>query len=396
MESLIKKAIILFVVLCSLMFFRLLAIGESGIKGVQVLGVLAILGVIYFQLFFDKSARLKKHFTWEVIILLVAVLFSMITPWREYGQSIKTTLIAQRQLYFVLFYFMLHLVKPSHKEVQQIFVVVGILYGICSLLQYFAYPTMIFDVRASIDRGTIRIFFPGNIFAVVTFLLALHFFFQQYKAKYILIMMFIASVFILQGTRQTLASVAFASFLFILFNQKIKSKLLIMVLVGFSLIPLYFAFESIFSEMLNVTESQSERFEDNVRVRAATFFLTYFKHDTWGYILGSGMDSQKNIYGLLVDSYKENLGFYIEDIGIVGEFVRYGVLFVLAQVLIIIKVFRSRIPNHLLYIKVYFAILILTLFTGAGYFTFSFTGIALLLYQIDLAKTEKLLSNTYE
>jgi hypothetical protein len=361
-----------------------------------VLGVMIIVGVIFVQLIYDKTFRIKQSFSWEVALLLVAVLLSMITPYRDYGQSIKTSLIAQRHMYFILFYFMLHAIKPSQMQVQRIFIIIGILYSLFSIMQYLAYPTMIFDVRASLDRGTIRIFLPGNIFAVVTYFLCLHYFFRSYSFKYVIIMGIILSFFVLQGTRQTLASVGFASFLFVLFNRKIKSKLLIMVLVGLSLIPLYFAFESIFSEMLNVTESQSERFEDNVRVRAATFFLTYFKHDIWGYLLGSGMDSQKNVYGLLIESYKENLGFYIEDIGIIGEFVRYGALFVLAQILIIVKVFRSKLPNSLMYIKIYFIVFVMTLFTGAGYFTFSFTAIGLMLYQIDLAKTEKLLSINHE
>jgi hypothetical protein len=392
----IKTLITLFVVLCSLMLFRPIALGESGYSGLQVLGVLTIIGILYFQLFFDKTARIRRYFSWETSLLIVAVLLSMITPYRDYGQGFKTTLIAQRQLYFIFFYFMLHAIKPSHIQIQRIFIIVGIMYVMMSLLQRAFYPHMLFNVRASIDRGTIRIFLPGHLFAVVTFFLSLHRFFEKYEIKYALLMMLILSVFILQGTRQTLASVAFVSFIFIVLNRKIKSKLLIMALGVLALIPLYFAFESIFSEMLNVTEHQSERFEDNIRVRAATFFLTIFKHDTWGYILGSGMDSQKNLYGLLIDSYKENLGFYIEDIGIVGEFVRYGALFVLAQILIIVKVFRTKLPNHLFYIKAYFLILVLTLFTGAGYFTFSFAGIALMLYQIDLANTEKILSKNYE
>jgi hypothetical protein len=66
----IKNLIILAAVLCSLMFFRLIYLGESGIKGLQVLGVMIIVGVIFVQLIYDKTFRIKQSFSWEVALLL--------------------------------------------------------------------------------------------------------------------------------------------------------------------------------------------------------------------------------------------------------------------------------------------------------------------------------------
>ncbi len=384
-----KSILVLAVVLCSLVFFRLIFLGESVFNLLQIGGVTIILGVLYVQFFFDKSKRLVQHFRTEILLLFIAVMLSTITPWRDYEQSFGTTLLAQRHLYFILFYFMLHSIKPSAKQIEQVFFAIGLLYSLFSFIQYLVFPQMFFDVRASIDRGTVRIFLPGTIFAIVSFFLSLNYFFKTYKKRYLIIILLIFSVFIQQGTRQVLFSVAFGTIMFILFNRMLKTKLLIFVMVGLSLIPLYFAFESIFSEMFAVTEEQGERFEDNIRVKAAVYFLTHFKHDIWGYLLGSGMDSQKSVYGALIQHYKLNLGFYLEDIGILGEFVRFGVLFIVAEIAIIVKIFRSKIPNNLLYIKIFTLIMCMTLFTGAGYFIFSISGIALLLYRIDLAHHEK-------
>lgn len=384
-----KTPIVLAVVLCSLVFFRLIFLGESLFNLIQIGGVLIIVGVLYVQFFFDKSKRLVQHFRTEILLLFIAVMLSTITPWRDYNQSFATTLLAQRHLYFILLYFMLHSIKPSAKQIEQVFLAVGLLYSVFSFIQYLVFPQMLFDVRASIDRGTVRIFLPGNSFAIIALFLSMHYFFKTYKKRYLVIMLLIFSVFIQQGTRQVLFSVAFGTIMFILFNRMIKTKLLIFVLVSLSLIPLYFAFESIFSEMFAVTAEQGERFEDNVRVKAALFYLTHFKHDIWGYLLGSGMDSQKNIYGVLILHYKLNLGFYLEDIGIVGEFVRFGVLFIVAEIAIIVKIFRSKIPNNMLYIKIYSLIMCMTIFTGAGFFIFSISMISLMLYQIDLAYNEK-------
>jgi hypothetical protein len=109
------------------------------------------------------------------------------------------------------------------------------------------------------------------------------------------------------------------------------------------------------------------------------------------YILGNGVDSQNAEYGLLIQLYKNKLGFYQSDIGIIGTYSKFGILFILGELAVYFKIFKKRLPEDITFIKYVFIFSFLTIVTGSDSFIVmdGIVGTSLLLYLIDVSIYEK-------
>ncbi len=55
------------------------------------------------------------------------------------------------------------------------------------MLQFFAYPVTLMDIPVREDRGTIRVYLDGLGYAMVSYFMCLHLFYQTNKAKYFIL-----------------------------------------------------------------------------------------------------------------------------------------------------------------------------------------------------------------
>ena len=242
------------------------------------------------------------------------------------------------------------------------------------------------------DRGTLRIFMPGAGYLVIAYFIWLYYTFKAFKVRYVVFLLLSLGVFVLLGTRQVIASMLLLSILFIFQSKIVKSKFIIFMLIGLAIIPVYFIFQDIIYAMFEVTVSQSQSVESNIRLKAAKFFLTDFYPNNWAYFTGNGA-AGSSMYEVRITNYSERYGFYRSDIGLIGEYTKFGALFVIGVIIIFYRALTAKLPEHLMFIKYNFLGLILTLVTGAGAFGSSSTNIlinCMLLYLIDLYLNEKM------
>lgn len=246
------------------------------------------------------------------------------------------------------------------------------------------------------DRGTLRIFMPGAGYLVIAYFIWLYYIFKSFKVRYVVFLLLSLGVFVLLGTRQVIASMLLLSILFLLHSKIVKSKFIIFMLIGLAILPVYFIFQDIIYAMFEVTVSQSQSVESNIRIKAAKFFLTDFYPNKWAYFTGNGA-AGSSMYEVRITNYSERYGFYQSDIGLIGEYTKFGALFVIGVIIIFYRALTAKLPEHLMFIKYNFLGLIMTLVTGAGAFGSSSTNIlinCMLLYLIDLYMNEKLEART--
>jgi len=157
------------------------------------------------------------------------------------------------------------------------------------------------------------------------------------------------------------------------------------MLIGLAFIPVYYLFQDIIIAMFEVTREQSQAIESNIRVEAAKFFLKDFFPNGWSYFTGNGA-SGKSLYGLRVFSYAKEYGYNQSDLGLLGDYTKYGFLYVLGVIMILIFALLKKIPEKLMFIKYNFMGIILTLVTGGGAFGMSSPIIinCFLLYLLDV------------
>ncbi len=386
-----KKLIIIFITLTAVEFYNLAFLGPNFAKILQVAGIGLLLGILIIQTVYQKQIDFPKNFSWGVFLIFLGVALSMLMAKAGHDQAFQITLIAQRFMYYYIAYWVLHSIKFSIEDLERIILWMGITFSILYIIQFIVYPTVVFDVRIAEDRGTVRIFLSGFLFLSIAYFLTLSKIFREFSFFRLFSLTLFLSIFILMGTRQIIFSILLLTIMYVLFSKAVKSRVIILFLMGIATIPILVLFQDIFLSLLDLSKSQSETIAENVRLRAAVFFLTEFFPNNLAYITGNGADSTNSYYGFMVQMYKDAYGFYQSDIGLVGDYTKFGAAFVIGAFYILFKIIFGRLSPNNSYIRYLFLSIILTLFTGGGPFAQSDSIIAIcfLMYILDVDKYDR-------
>ncbi|MCF8374381.1 MAG: hypothetical protein K9H64_22350 [Bacteroidales bacterium] len=336
---------------------------------------------------YNREERINASFSKEIGFMLLALFLSMYVANTAHGQSFQITFIAQRHMYFYIFYFFLHGLRLRPNDVVKIIVGLGILISLLYLVQYVAYPRELFRVRISDERGTLRIFFPGQSFIFMTFYFSLLKFFEKYKYPWLILTGLTFVIIILLGSRLILLTTVVISGYFLLTSDKVRSKLLLIPVGIMALLVFLFVFQGIFTQLVDISKGQQANFAEDVRVRAAVFFLTEFFPNTLSYILGNGVESLNSEYGIMVYQIRDELHFFQGDIGIIGDYTQFGVIFVFVAASIYIKTLTAKYPYEYKFLYYYMLfITLLMLMSGDFGNVGAYLPILMILYVIDVAK----------
>lgn len=383
--------IVYYIIISSASFYTLRYFPESlrNLLSLAAIGLIVLILVI--DLFPDSSPRMKKYFKVEVSLFLIATFASMFVAKAHHYQDFGTTLLVQRFMYFYLFYFALHSLKLDADDIDGIILPLGLLYAGFYIFQYLAYPVRYFESRIDVDRGTVRVFLPGAGFLMLAYFKSLQEFLTHNRFKHLVFTLIIFAVGgILSGTRQSLASLTLITLAFVFFNRQVKSRLFIVFIGALAAAALVALFWDIFQEMIAVTEDQTGKPKPNVRLMAAKYFTGDFMPSTAAYLFGNGQDSMNSPFGQRVNLIKLIRGFYQSDVGIIGDYSKFGILFVIAQLSIMIRIIFGKLNPRISYIRYYFISLALVMFTGSNIFgrADGITFICIMLYLVDYYKNE--------
>lgn len=382
----LKRILLIIIILCSLKFYQLAFLPEMIIKVTEWIGIGLIFGLLIIYIVYSREKLYKQKFAFPIILILISVLISMFAAYAYHDQSFLRTAIAQRAIYFYFIYFLLHYMKMEGVFIIKLIMIFGLTYIVIYLAQYMIFPVQITYSHMFIDRGTLRIFLSGAGYLVIGYFIYLYLTFKAFRIRYVFFMLLAYGIFVLLGTRQIIASILLLTILFILQSRVVKSKLLIFSLIGLSIVPIFLLFQDIIIAMFDVTLEQSQAVESNVRVRAAEYFLTEFYPSGFAYFTGNGMHGN-SMYGLKIIRIMEEYKFFQSDIGLIGEFTQYGMLFLIGVSVILYRVLTVKLPEKLMFIKYNFLGIILTLVTGSGAFGSSGTNVlinSMVLYLVDL------------
>ena len=220
------------------------------------------------------------------------------------------------------------------------------------LVQQFTFPIAPFgvDIQAEAADNVIEIrngVFRFRIETVCFAMLIVFFYWEQLLKKIrlraiILFVFSLASIYLFL-TRQIIIAVLFSIFLsvFLVKNRKLKIWTLCLLAV---LCVIFYNWGNLFFEEL-IESSRNETNNDNIRIHSAFFFLEKILANPISFFLGNGTPKEAVNWGL-----KE--GFWISDVGFIGECFIYGFFYIAVYPIILWKVYKYRncVP---LYIKMY-------------------------------------------
>jgi len=354
------------------------------------IAIIFMLAIVLLGLVYDPSRRFEQHFSFEVSLMFLALLLSTFGAKWGHDQSFMLTAWAQKAMYFYLFYFFLHTIRIKPDDLEKLIILIAVLYVVFFLVQYVAYPRILFGTRADEERGTIRIFLPAKAFVAMAYFYCLQRFFATLKFKFIAFCLAAIAVTVLQGTRTPLALLTAATAINLIISKRVQNKLLITFLLILCAIPVIIAFQDIFINLIEVSEQQSSAEGDNIRVKAAKFFLYDFSPTTLNYIIGNGESHMASSYGMKIFYYKVNFGFFQNDLGLLGEYTKYGIIYVIAAIMIVRKIIIAKIPPKYMYFKYYIFMSFIGMVMG-GVFARSdqFLTILSMMYIIDIVRHKK-------
>jgi hypothetical protein len=383
-ESL-KYFLIWVITLTSLKFYTLFIPYGAG-KVAVVISLIIVLIFFFIHLIYGRVEQFKKGFTIPILILFLGLLISSVAGAYFHDQNTLTSLLTQNEFYLFMFYFLLHQLKPDPAKLLKMFMVLAYVYCFIYFVQYMIFPKIILSTSVFMDRGTIRIFMPGAAFLFTAYFLCLMRFYIYKKIKYLLYIIPMLIIVLLLGTRQILASIALLTMLSILLSRAIKSKAVMVFVIVLCMIPFYFLFQGIFLQMFEVTQKESSSMEDNIRYRAAYYFLVEFNNNKTWMLTGNGMPNVKSDYGRFIETLSANLGYYQGDIGIIGDFVKFGIFFVIGNLLIYFKLIVSKTAEQYRFILFNVLSMVMTMFTGGGIDANTIIMLSMMMYIVDVNK----------
>jgi hypothetical protein len=150
-------------------------------------------------------------------------------------------------------------------------------------------------------------------------------------------------------------------------------------------IPIYFLFQDVFNAMLELTSKQSASLSSNIRIRAAKFFLFEFFPRPLSYFTGNGADGGKSIYAMKMIRYSVEQGFFQSDLGLIGDYTKFGVLYVLGVFIALWKSVRIKLTGETIFLRYFIYGMILLLFTGSSAFAngSNIVALSIIFYLID-------------
>lgn len=380
--------LVILIILCSLSLYKLTILGRLQ-EIAELFGVGLIIFIIILHLVYSEKKTIQGNFYLPIALIILSIFTSMFMAYYSRDQSIGQTILAQRALYYYLFYFALHQLKVSPRDIEKIFLALGIIYIALYLVQYFLYPTVLFDAYVRSDRGTVRIYLPGSDYMFITFFYSIQYFFRTNKFKYLIYSLLIFSIFILTGGRQTMATVVLVVVMFLFFDRKIKSRILLFSLGIIGVAAIFIIARDIFEAILVESRKDLNYGKEYIRLRAAEFYLTDFFKNTWAYITGNGMYFTRSQYGKEVFYYSSVRHFTLGDIGIIGNYAIYGAFFVIAVLIICFKSLLIRFEADYFFIKLMFITMTLSLFIAGGFASSdTICFVVLMLYMIDVSRSE--------
>jgi hypothetical protein len=356
-----------------------------------VLLCLALITLTKSGVFFRRGLTFKTY----VFFFLLIPLPSIIGAYIYHDQSLSDSFYVNRYSVYWLFYFVLHIFNLHKDKIIKLMVFIGAVWAGITIVQQFTYPTYYFysrdDEKKSIYRaGVYRYMLAGNKYGLFMLL----YFFNKYlnteKLKYIVLTLFGLAGFYYYGTRQTAAAAAACMVIAVLLLKGMVKWKNLILMIGLGLVVLGVK-EILFAEYIEMTNDQVSN-EDYIRILSGKFFLfDYWPNTPWGKLLGNGKPYGNTAYGQEIELLKSGLGFFRSDVGIIGSFNQFGLLYVFLVLSFCIKGISLHFKdNSDRYLKLYFFNAALLLILNEG---FSSPGtipfVCLLLYAIEKVRQEE-------
>jgi hypothetical protein len=294
----------------------------------EVAVAMQALSLIFLALLvFRYKPKTPLLFKKEIFFIFFAVACSTIMAAAYHKQGLSTTFVTQRFMYFYLVYFALGALNISSRNVEKALKYTAIFFGCMYFLQYLLYPAEVFYFpKVQIERSTLRFRVDGFEFLIFLAAFSMNRILNKNLLFYPLLILSLL-VNLLSGSRYLMAITVFTIGLVAFKSKNVSIGLKIFVVMLFVVSVVFIIPSEYIGSITETTQKELAQGSDYIRIPAAYYYLTTYNTNIPTWIFGNGVYDANSAYGIQVLSIGDNLGFYLGDIGFIGEFVRFGLFY---------------------------------------------------------------------
>ncbi len=352
-NSMMKKFITVIISFSAFKFFNLSIIDDTILNFFEIISFLFILYFILKNNVFNEKDLLFKI---PILIILLGVILSCISSFLFKNQELFISLVASRFMYYYLVYFFLISIKLEFNETIKIINFLSIIFCIIYLIAIY-YPSFV-NIRIVFDetRATTRVYLSGIFVVLFSGIFNFFRFSESKKIFSLFLFLFFTIVIFFYGARAIIFPYLFIIvIIFLTAKSNIFMRSLIfailLVLIIYYLYPILSGLiETIDKDMYSYSNSGNLY----IRIKALEYFLDYLFPDSIVYLLGAGFASTKSAYGVEMNRLKVLYGFHQSDIGIIGDYTRFGILYLIGVIYIFVIVLKTKLQRDFIVLKIIF------------------------------------------
>ena len=355
-----NKSIYLFICLLFAVNFWNLAV-IMNILPPDVMLILSWLWILSGIYFFNESKRRKAlnnfRYNKTVYYILLGVLISMFSAYFFGKQSLLTTLLAQRTIYTFAFLPVLLFVQPTEKDITKALKWITIGTVIVWILVHFKANLVKLD-KESVEQfqmenndlsSKLEFYVNGIYFVVLYAYFKITEYISEFSWKPFIETSLVLVFIILYQNRSMILGVA-PIFIYSLFKFRSEYKAFILIALSVILVGVVALTSDIWLGLINNTQSNLNETDYN-RWKALYYYFREYSPNWFCYIFGNGFPSggKSPLGNLMWSNFTK--GIYASDLGMIGMWVDYGLIPLIALYTIIISILKHKyFPLYLKFI----------------------------------------------
>ena len=323
----------------------------------QISYIIILFLIIYTLSHKYKIKQNQLHFASYIKFLILIPIISLIPSYIIYNQNPIESMKALFPNFLWLFYYFCHITKPKENEIIRILLCASLCIVCIQIVQQFVSPSfgisynqsgeVYTDIRNGIYRY--RVVFSGLFTLII-----LYYYWELLKRERNIRILFITILMLTSTYLSLTRQLIFISILIIILSTFINKKTnkkrvtgVIFLLILTIILSIYS--DQLFGDLINMTVEQST--EEDVRVVASNYYFNRLIEQPITFLLGNGTPAGNSTYQTLTTYEMEELGFYTSDVGFIGVWYKYGIIYTIIYYIITYKIFikyRKKINTYLL------------------------------------------------
>ena len=307
--------------------------------------------MVKYKSFNNVEPTFKRMVLFFALYPIVGFFFSYVF----HNQNFTSSLLSSAFNFFYLFFFVLEFLDVQEKDLVRIFFILGIAWVLISVIQQFTYPTYLFGAQETekkiieVRNNIYRFRMDGRQYVIPMLFYSFVEYISSRKKIYLLFLSIGLVGVYLTVTRQVIFTVIICMLYGTYFLRKHVYN--IKYIIIFSVILFLLNFDLLFGNMIEQTDNDLN--EDYIRFACYNFYgFEYNKNNLFVCLFGNGLPSLKSAYGLEIYQISRSQHFFQADIGIVGIYSWFGIIYVCYVISFFIYIYKNRSFLDL-YLKMY-------------------------------------------